>query len=90
MTSRHAHSWTLAIHLDGCHEFSSSYTCDCGAVRSVGAERDFRHSTGDPYSSLWALPDCDRCRELMAGARRRPRWDRTLEAGGLAWIRTPK
>jgi hypothetical protein len=86
MTEPHQHVWLLRMHLDGCHHYGSVYHCDCGAIRDVQAERQLREG----YGSVWALDDCERCRELLAGARRRPRQDYTLEAHADRWHRTPK
>jgi len=59
----HEHAWKLVMHLDGCHFYSSSYSCECGAVRVSRGERKM-----DGYSAVWALEDCERCQQLLAGA----------------------
>jgi len=83
----HVHYWTVLVHMDGCHHYGTTFRCACGAHRAQGAERDFKR---DVYASVWALPDdCGRCAALMGGARRKPRFDRTLEVGADEWIRTP-
>jgi len=61
----HTHEWKMVSHLDGCHHYSTTSRCECGAVRVARNERDARE---DPYSLLWFLNDCDRCMELMNGA----------------------
>jgi len=68
----HEHQWKMVIHMDGCHVHTSSYACKCGAARTITAERDFKK---DPWAGVWALAECDRCKELLAGARRKPRSD---------------
>lgn len=72
----HRHTWRTSIHLDGCHNYSTGGTCECGAQLGVRGERSFKR---DPYSMVWAMPDeCPRCRELMNGAR--PRHSVTIVA----------
>lgn len=66
-----AHRWRMMIHADGCHFFSSSYSCrDCGAAFNITCERT---PNDDPWSSLWMMdedggPICERCEELLDGA----------------------
>lgn len=64
--SAHEHEWRLHLHLDGCHFYSSTYLCACGATRYSRAERDVAH---DPYAMVWLLETCDRCAELAGGAK---------------------
>jgi hypothetical protein len=63
----HVHAWRMVSHLDGCHYFSTSAACACGATLVQSAERDVED---DPYSRVWMTDDdtCERCRELLAGA----------------------
>lgn len=66
----HEHEWRLVSHLDGCHYYSTSAACACGATLLQTAERDVKE---DPYSAVWmgdgAEDDgCERCRELLDGA----------------------
>jgi len=67
--SEHAHTWTLTLHVDTCHSYSSSYSCPCGATRVTIGERDVQR---DPYSLIWFLEDCERCSQLAGGAE--PKW----------------
>jgi hypothetical protein len=55
------------MHIDGCHWFASSYECGCGAQ---AARPSSARSTSTPYSAMW-LDDsgCERCQEILAGAR---------------------
>jgi hypothetical protein len=71
-TESHTHQWRMMMHLDRCHEYTTTYTCACGAQASVTNERDL---LADPYSAIWMDeefndPDepCERCKELRAGA----------------------
>ena len=70
--SEHKHRWKMVLHVDGCHFFTSSYACDCGATAATNTERDV---DSDPYSALWMEngdgdgEPCTRCRELLAGAK---------------------
>ena len=67
----HEHKWKTAMHLDGCHYYSSAYTCSCGAGLSMWQERTLKDGG---YGTLMANPEeCERCQALVAGARRRPR-----------------
>jgi hypothetical protein len=63
----HTHTWRLISHMDGCHYFSTSAVCACGATLVQTAERDVKE---DPYSAVWMDDDdsCGLCRELLAGA----------------------
>lgn len=68
----HAHEWKMVAHLDGCHWFSTSAACACGATLVQTCERDVK---SDPYSAVWMDDNdvaedqrCERCRELLAGA----------------------
>lgn len=63
----HVHEWRMVSHLDGCHYFSTSAACACGATLVQSAERDVKD---DPYSAVWMGDDdsCERCRDLLAGA----------------------
>lgn len=65
--SFHVHRFTLTMHLDGCHWFQNVGKCDCGASISQYSERDLND---DPYSGLWLdeAEECERCKELRAGA----------------------
>jgi hypothetical protein len=64
----HKHAWERTMHIDGCHWFASSFECSCGAQAGTTTERTVR---ADPYSAVW-MDDpagCERCSELLAGAR---------------------
>jgi hypothetical protein len=58
----------MSLHADGCHYFSTSYACACGAQMVSRLERDLAE---DPFSAVWMEDigvNCKRCRELLAGA----------------------
>lgn len=58
------HVWKSSMHLDGCHSYTNSYACECGAWLGVRGERD-RDGLG-----FWYEPGtCERCDELWKGAR---------------------
>ena len=66
----HAHMWRGIAHLDGCHWYSWTYACECGATRELWSERDLEANS---YSAVWMVREgdeepCDRCDALMAGA----------------------
>jgi transcriptional regulator with XRE-family HTH domain len=74
------HTWKVVVHLDGCHTFESHYVCtECGATRLTWSERKMGGKKSEPYASVWALPDCKRCQELLAGRKRKKRVDRIVE-----------
>lgn len=77
MPESHVHTWKTAFHLDACHEFSWGYTCACGAQRTMVGERD----PADPYFSVWADEECERCMALLAGADRAEPTDVTTLPG---------
>lgn len=64
----HRHSFVANFHMDGCHWFKSSGTCECGVIHGFYGERSVK---ADPYSMVWYDEDdeCERCKALMAGAR---------------------
>jgi len=67
------HAWTTNFHADGCHWYSWSYRCLCGATYNTRAERD---PVADPYSLVWMDEQtmnepCERCREILGGAKLR-------------------
>jgi hypothetical protein len=62
----HVHRWRMLMHVDGCHWFTFSYTCECGATMN---SRDERDPEFDPWSVMWYADDCGRCNELAKGAR---------------------
>jgi hypothetical protein len=65
----HAHEFKPSMHMDGCHWFSTTGRCECGAHYSFYAERSL---STDPYSAVWMeMGDCARCVELQNGARAR-------------------
>ena len=72
MTDEHEHVWSAVVHLDGCHAFSWSYSCPCGASRNTGCERDFKDD--DMSYAMWFEESCERCNELMDGAEPKS-WD---------------
>lgn len=57
------------MHADGCHWFTFSYRCACGATYNSTDERDI---ASDPWSGVWMEPvegdECERCSALMNGA----------------------
>jgi hypothetical protein len=67
----HEHRWTIAVHLDGCHYYTSTYTCPCGATASSTRERD---PTEDPYSLVWMEPPVIRVNRDERGRYCTPRW----------------
>lgn len=71
--SDHKHTWKGSMHLDGCHHYTNTYNCACGATVSVSGERQFR-SRGQitPSIMMASEGDCTRCTELINGKRRRP------------------
>jgi hypothetical protein len=67
----HKHEFVRSMHLDGCHHFSSTYTCKCGAVARSYNERSIAF---DGWSSVWMMNDdgepmCPRCEALLQGAK---------------------
>lgn len=74
--SAHEHAWKPLMHIDGCHTYEWRYACECGAVRRTWAERQMREG----YGPVWALDECERCQELLAGARRKRRVVEVVEA----------
>lgn len=70
----HQHEWKLAVHIDGCHFFSSTYTCHCGAQSEDYSERD---PDADSYAAMWMDPECARCNELIGGAEPKRRSETT-------------
>ena len=79
----HKHAWQMVMHLDGCHYYTSSYRCRCGATAVTTHERDV---TG--FGAVWMEPQyrevrrdergrfcpprveevrCERCEALRAG-----------------------
>lgn len=66
----HQHAWRMTMHMDGCHWYASTFTCECGAQRETYDERDVK---ADSYSLVWMDSEgmdepCKRCEELLAGA----------------------
>ena len=65
----HEHVFTTNLHMDGCHFYTTSASCECGAIYGFRGER----SMTDPYSAVWMADEgqesCERCTELMNGAR---------------------
>lgn len=68
----HEHQFMRGMHLDGCHYFADVGKCDCGVSYHSRIERNVSF---DPYSAIWMESDgeepCERCMELLAGARPR-------------------
>ncbi len=69
------------MHLDGCHFFTSSYVCECGATASTYTERDVK---SDPYSVVWMDGEgqdepCARCEQLLDGRGDKPKHDVTIQ-----------
>jgi hypothetical protein len=63
----HEHSFKTTLHMDGCHYYSTSATCDCGVVYGHRGER---HLKSDPYGAVWMEGvECERCDALRDGAR---------------------
>jgi hypothetical protein len=75
MTTTHIeHAFKMTAHMDGCHWYSTTGRCECGAILRQYGERDVRE---DPWSAVWmddedAEDRCERCRELLAGAAPEP------------------
>ena len=60
----HKHNWKLICHNDGCHDYSSHYSCECGRTKVSHCERG--DTDGDPYSAVWMLPrTCARCKAII-------------------------
>jgi hypothetical protein len=76
--SEHTHTWLGLAHLDGCHHYSWTYRCLCGAGRTTGAERSFSDLDGMSYA-MWFEESCARCNELANGAEPKE-WDEIMEA----------
>ena len=53
VATNHKHAWRSNMHLDGCHWFTTGYTCQCGATAS---KTDERSPMADPYSLVWMEP----------------------------------
>jgi hypothetical protein len=68
----HVHTFAPGLHMDGCHWFGDSGTCECGVMYSAMNERSV---TFDPYSAILMEPlgstECIRCEQLLNGARPR-------------------
>jgi hypothetical protein len=63
----HTHEWRTTMHMDGCHYYTTTATCKCGAVYGHRGERSPK---ADPYSLIW-MDDpsgCGRCQALIAGS----------------------
>jgi hypothetical protein len=80
----HAHAWKMVAHIDGCHWFTTSYACACGATSGRYDERDV---SADSYALVWMAPDgpeepCARCAELLAGAE--PKHEHFVEKAAAA------
>ena len=69
------------MHLDGCHHYQNSYTCECGAVMSISGERQMLRRGKFADGVYMANDECARCRELMDGARRRRTMKYVAEKG---------
>ena len=72
----HTHAWIRVAHIDNCHDYGDVLTCECGASREIGHERDV---SDDWYSAIWMDNSdrdepCARCDELMGGAKPK-QWD---------------
>jgi hypothetical protein len=52
--TEHKHEWKVTMHLDGCHWYTSSYACACGAAATRTNERSPRE---DLYSIVWMEPE---------------------------------
>jgi hypothetical protein len=64
--AEHTHRFKITAHLDGCHWYSTTAACACGATFASHGERSPRD---DPWSMEWLMPEaCERCAELAAGA----------------------
>jgi hypothetical protein len=60
----HVHDWNLTLHADGCHWYTNSYVCACGATRIETRER----GSVAKLRSLMTPNACSRCAELANGA----------------------
>ncbi|HEY1437407.1 MAG TPA: hypothetical protein VGG82_07880 [Casimicrobiaceae bacterium] len=83
--TEHEHKWQTLMHLDGCHFYTSSYRCSCGATATRTDERDPKY---DPYSMIWMEPMVREVRRDERGRFVKPRLEevvcarcRELEAG---------
>jgi len=63
--SEHQHQWVMRAHIDGCHFYSSTYTCECGTRLETFDERE---PMSDGWSGVWMDPECERCTALLKGA----------------------
>lgn len=68
--SVHQHQWKTVAHIDSCHGYSWTYSCECGATRETYGERSVR---ADGSSAIWMMDDdgkpmCPRCEALLNGA----------------------
>jgi hypothetical protein len=70
-TTTHQHKWTTTVHLDGCHYYTTTATCRCGAVLSMTSERNPQE---DPYSLIWMEPKVERVTRDERGRYCTPRW----------------
>ena len=61
MSAHETHEWHQRVHLDGCHFYSTTFACDCGARLECFDEREADNAR------VWMLPDeCPRCKALLA------------------------
>lgn len=68
--SIHQHQWRTVAHIDSCHGYSWTYSCECGASRETYGERSVEE---DGWSAVWMMDDdgkpmCARCEALLNGA----------------------
>lgn len=84
-----AHTWQLTMAMDGCHHFNNTYACTlCGVAMSVGGERQMLNRGRYTASIMMSNEECERCRALLMGARRRPGTRHILDPKqGSSWVK---
>lgn len=86
--SDHKHKWKAVMHLDGCHHYTNTYACACGAMVSISGERQFlERGKFTPSVMMASEGDCERCPELIRGARRKPTQIHAVLTRGASWTR---
>jgi len=80
--AEHEHQWKGRLFADGCHHFSNTSECECGALMNVTGERIFWLRGKMQPGIYMALEGCERCHALEMGARRKPTRVSIREPGG--------
>ena len=83
----HTHVWSGRLFSDGCHFYSNSYACECGAAMTISGERQMVSRGVIQPGAMMAGDDCLRCDDLIAGAKRKPTQRHVLEPGEREWKR---